>query len=199
MTLESTSRRIARLITEVFSPGILVAVLVLLVAWHSSRTVGQAVTYGLVSVASASVLPVLFILRGVRRGHWTDKHVTVHTQRRVPLTAVLASTVAGVAALALTGAPRELLALVAAMIASLLVAAPITVLTGWGVSIHALVAAGTVAALTVVFGPAVAAAAVVVAAVCWARVRLGEHTIGQVLAGAAIGTAATGILFPALL
>lgn len=193
-----SSIRLARLITEVFSPGILVAALLLLVAWHATDTITHAITYGLIAAAAASFLPLFYIIRGVRRGRWTDKHVVVHSQRRLPLLIILVSTVAGTGALALAGAPRELLALIASMVASLLVAVPITVLAHWGISIHALVAAGTVAALTVVFGPAMTIGWLLVVMVARARVRLGEHTAGQVLAGAVVGALATGVLFPLL-
>ncbi|WP_307873262.1 phosphoesterase PA-phosphatase [Paractinoplanes ovalisporus] len=181
-----------------FSPGILVAALLLFVAWHASDTVAQAVTYGLIAAAAASFLPVFYIIRGVRQGRWTDKHVVVHSQRRLPLLIILVSTVAGTAALALSGAPRELLALIASMVASLIVAIPITVFAHWGISIHALVAAGTVAALTVVLGPLATIGWLVVVTVCWARVRLGEHTAGHVLAGATVGALAMSALFPLL-
>ena len=191
--------RIARLITEILSPGILVAALLLLVAAHASDTITQALTWGLIAAGAASFLPLVYLIRGVRRGRWTDKHVTVHAQRGLPLLIILASTTAGTIGLAVAGAPRELLALIGSMVASLAVAVPITVFARWGISIHALVAAGTVAALTVVFGPLVTFAWPVVAAVAWARVRLGEHTVGQVLAGAAVGACATGVLFPLLL
>ncbi|MEU4690854.1 phosphoesterase PA-phosphatase [Actinoplanes sp. NPDC023714] len=188
----------ARLLTEIFSPGILVAGLLIAVAWHSAESVRQAVTMGLVAVASASLLPMYYILRGVRRRRWTDKHLVVHSQRRWPLLIILLSTAGGTATLALAGAPRQLLALIASMLASLLVAVPVTVLLRWGISIHALVAAGTVAALCVVFGPALAVLLPLAPAVGWARVALGEHTIGQVVAGGVLGAAATGLLFPLL-
>ena len=190
--------RVARWLTEALSPGILVAALLLGVAWHSASSPAQAITMGLIAAAAASFLPVFYILRGVRRRRWTDKHVVVHSQRRLPLLMVLLSTAGGTAALALAGAPRQLLALIASMLASLLIAVPVTILLRWGVSIHALVAAGTVGALCVVLGPVLAAGLPVAVAVGWARVRLGEHTTGQVLAGGALGLAATGLLFPVL-
>ena len=59
--------RPARLLTEIFSPGILVAALLIAVAWHSAASVRQAVTMGLIAVVSASLLPMYYILRGVRR------------------------------------------------------------------------------------------------------------------------------------
>ncbi|MEV0732262.1 phosphatase PAP2 family protein [Polymorphospora sp. NPDC050346] len=97
------------------------------------------------------------------------------------------------------GAPRQLLVLIACMAAALAVAAPITLLAKWKISIHALVAAGTAIALTVLVSPYFAVAWPLAALVGWSRVRLRDHTIAQVFAGAAIGAAATGALLPALL
>jgi membrane-associated phospholipid phosphatase len=134
----------------------------------------------------------------VRKGRLSDKHVVVHSQRRLPLLVILASTAAGTIGLAVAGAPRELLALIASMVASLLLAVPVTLIARWGISIHALVAAGTIAALTVIYGPLISLGWPMVIAVAWARVQLREHTIGQVVAGALVGAGATGILFPLL-
>nr|WP_229068744.1 phosphoesterase PA-phosphatase [Actinoplanes sp. DH11] len=192
------ARRVARALAEIFSPGYVVAALLLAVAATSAESLSQAITMVLIAVTATSVLPMFYIVRGVRRGRWTDKHVIVHSQRRWPLLIVLLSTAGGTVALALAGAPRQLLALIAAMLASLLVAVPITLLLHWGISIHALVAAGTAVALCVVFGPALLVTVPVAVAVGWARVRLGEHTTAQVVAGSLVGAAATGLLFPLL-
>lgn len=197
-TFLRVTSKTARVITEVFSPGYLVAALLLLVAWHASDTLGQALVFGLIAAVAAGLLPVLYILIDVRRGRLSDKHVIVHSQRRMPMLVILGSTAAGTAALALTGAPRELLALIGSMVLSLLVAVPITIFGHWGVSFHALVAAGAVAALVVVFGPLVHLGWVVVVAIAWARVELTEHTPAQVVVGALIGAAAMGFAFPLL-
>ena len=195
---EVPENRLARVLTEVLSPGVLVVGLLLAVAAVSSESPAQAVTMGLIAAAAAGILPMVYIVRGVRRRRWTDKHVTDHSQRRWPLLVVLLSTAGGTLALAVAGAPRELLALIASMVAALLIAVPVTVLLHWGISMHALVAAGTGIALCVVFGPPAAAGLPLAAAVGWARVKLGEHTAGQVVAGALVGAAATGLLFPLL-
>ncbi|MEV4344469.1 phosphoesterase PA-phosphatase [Actinoplanes sp. NPDC049596] len=195
----ASADRAARLITEVFSPGLLVAALLAVVVWHVADSLAEALTWGAIAIGAASLLPVLYILRGVRRGRWTDKHVIVHSQRRKPLLIILVSTATGIGALALAGAPRTLLMLIASMVLSLLVAVPVTLLFGWGVSIHALVAAGSVAALTVLHGwPVAAVGCVVVTAVGWARVRLKEHSLGQVVFGALVGALAMGVAFPLL-
>ena len=191
--------RAAKVLTEVLSPAVLVATVLLAVAWHAADTPGQALLWGLIAAAAASFIPITYIIRGVRRGHWTDKHVGERAQRKLPLLVCLLSTAAGALTLGLAGAPRELLALIASMVAALIVAVPVTLVARWKISIHALVAAGTAVALVVVGGPALLATWPLAAAVGWSRVHLRDHTPAQVLAGAAVGACATGLLFPALM
>ncbi|WP_067508983.1 phosphoesterase PA-phosphatase [Actinoplanes sp. TFC3] len=201
MTTQTSSParlRVAQLVTDVLSPAVLVAGLLLAVAWHAVEDPMQALLLGLVAAAAGSFIPISYILRGVRRGRWTDRHVTVREHRKLPILVCLVSTLAGTVLLALLGAPRELVALIASMMASLVVAWPVTVILRWKVSVHALVAAGAVGALGVVFGPALWLAFPLAVAVCWSRVVLRDHTVGQVVVGAAIGVVATCLLFPAL-
>jgi membrane-associated phospholipid phosphatase len=194
----SPRQRVARLVTDTLSPAVLVASVLLAVAWHSAPSPGRALVWGLVAAAAASFVPITYIVRGVRRGRWTDRHVGVRQQRKWPLLVCLVSTFAGTVLLAAVHAPRELVALIASMVAALLVALPITMVLRWKVSVHALVAAGTVVAGTVVFGPWLALTWPVAALVGWSRVALGDHTVAQVLGGAVIGVLATGVLMPAL-
>jgi hypothetical protein len=43
------------------------------------------VAWGLVAALSGSVLSMLFVLRGVRRGRLTDHHLRLREQRALPL------------------------------------------------------------------------------------------------------------------
>jgi membrane-associated phospholipid phosphatase len=193
-----TTGRAARLLTEILSPAVLVAVVLFAVAWASAESAMSALVMGVIAAAAASFLPIAYILRGVRRGAWTDRHVGVRDQRTLPMLVCLGSTASGTLALAAAGAPRDLLALIASMAAALVVATPITLLARWKISIHSLVAAGTAVTFTVVFGWALLFTWPLAAAVGWSRVRLGDHTTTQVLAGALVGACATGLLYPAL-
>lgn len=190
--------RVARLLTEVLSPAVLVAVVLFAVAGASAGSPVSALIMGVIAAAAASFLPIAYILRGVRRGAWTDRHVGVRGQRTLPMLVCLGSTASGTLALAAAGAPRDLLALIACMAAALAVATPITLLARWKISIHSLVAAGTAVTFTVVFGWTLLFTWPMAAAVGWSRVRLGDHTPAQVLAGAVVGACATGLLYPAL-
>lgn len=197
-TSGSPADRLARLLTEILSPAVLVAVVLFAVAWSSAESPRSALVMGVLAAAAASFFPIAYILCGVRRGSWTDRHVGNRAQRTVPMIVCLASTAAGTLALAAAGAPRDLLALIACMAAALTVATPITLLARWKISIHSLVAAGTAVAFTVVFGWALVFTWPMAAAVGWSRVRLNDHTPTQVLAGAVVGACATGLLYPAI-
>ena len=189
----SRAPRLGRLVTEVLAPAPTVAVLVLLVAWRSAPTAAEAVRWGALAVLFVSLVPFLYILRGVRRGGLTDHHVGVRQQRPIPLLVGAMSMLAGLIALALWGAPRDLIAVVAVvavgMIASLLVT------RFWKVSIHAAVVAGAVTVLLLVFGPALLVLAPLVPLVCWARVAVRDHTPAQTVAGATLGITVAALVF----
>src|SRR5215218_8302976 len=96
----SARLRLARLLTEVLAPAPTVAVLLLLVAWRSAPTTAEAARWGLLAALFASLVPFLYIVRGVRRGRLTDHHVRVREQRPLPLLVGIASVLAGLALLA---------------------------------------------------------------------------------------------------
>jgi hypothetical protein len=168
----------------------------LAVAWHSAATPAEALKWALLAAAFCSLLPMLYILRGVRRGRLTDHHVRVRRQRRGPLLVAVRSVLTGLALLVATGAPRDVVALVGAGAVGLFVAVAITLV--WKISVHVAVAAGAVVVLALVFGPALLALAPLVALCAWARVAVRDHTHAQVVVGAIVGAAVAGVAFPLL-
>ncbi len=187
-------RGVARVVTEVFAPGVLIAAQLVAVGWHAGQ--GGDRWWGLVAALFAAVIPFAYIVRQVHRGRLTDHHIAVREQRRLPLTVGVASVVAGLLVLVAAGAPRELLALVAAGAVGLAVCAGVT--HWWKLSIHSAVAAGTVVVLSTVYGHAMLGAAPIVAVIGWARVRMAAHTVAQVVAGAVVGALIAGTVFPAM-
>jgi hypothetical protein len=190
------SRRLARLVTEVLAPAPVIAALLLAVAWRSAATPGEALKWALLAAAFCSLLPMLYILRGVRRGRLTDHHVRLRRQRRGPLLVAVGSVLIGLTLLVATGAPRDVVALVGASAVGLFVAVAITLV--WRISVHVAVAAGAVVVLALVFGPALLALAPLVALCAWARVAVRDHMSAQVVAGAAAGATVAGVAFPLL-
>ncbi|MGK5682994.1 phosphoesterase PA-phosphatase [Actinoplanes sp. URMC 104] len=182
--------RTARIVTEVFAPGVLVGLLLLVVGLHAGSW------WGAPAALFTAGLPMAYVLRGVRRGELTDHHIPEREHRRGPLIFGMVCVAIGTTALLVLGAPRELLALLAAGIAGLVVFALVTAY--WKMSIHAGVAAGTVVVLIVVYGPVALAGVPLVPLICWSRVALRAHTVAQVVAGTLAGALIAGTVFPLL-
>jgi hypothetical protein len=53
------TKRLASIVTEVSSPGVLIVVQVLLAAWSSAPSAGRAVVFGGLAVVFASVFPMV--------------------------------------------------------------------------------------------------------------------------------------------
>lgn len=185
--------RLARILTEVFAPVVLVIGLLFAVAIHASPTLGKGLLYGAITAFFAGGLPYAILLLGIRRGHLGDRHITTRQERPAMMAIGLVSVTTGLVLTWWLGAPRALFALVAAMVAGITVSLAITLF--WKISIHAACAGGTLAILILEFGPAMWVILPLVLAIARARVMLGDHTVAQVLAGGVIGFAvAEGVM-----
>ncbi|MER6202080.1 hypothetical protein ABT234_32525 [Streptomyces sp. NPDC001586] len=177
--------RAARLITDGLDPKTWIIADTLLIGWHTGRLAG--IGWGLVGCLFAAGIPLAFIKYGIRRGRWADRHVGQRRQRIIVMAFIIASVATGTALLWAFGAPRTMIALIAAMLSTL--AALLAVTPAWKISVHAAVSSGSVAMLALTYGPWALLAYPVVAVVGWSRVELKDHTLGQVLVGAAVGGA----------
>ncbi len=192
----SSRIRFATFVTEVFSPVYLVAGLLLVVALHSASSTREAIALGVVAALFASLLPFVVLLRGVRSGRLNDRHLRKREQRPAMMVMGLTSVLIGSALLVAWGAPQELLALLAAMVAGLVTTLAVTLC--WKISIHAAVASGTAAILISVFGPFMLLTAPLVALIAWSRIVLTHHTLPQVVAGAVVGAVIAAGMFELL-
>ncbi len=191
-----TRRRLAQVVTEVCAPVVLSIGLLLIVGAASTPNPLVGLGWGLLAALFVGVIPYGFLLLGIRRGRWTDRHVRIREQRTVPLTFAIASVVVGVGVLAVSGAPQQLIALVIAGLTGLAVTVVLTL--AWKISIHTAVASGTATILFLVFGPALLLTWPLVAAVGWSRMELRDHSPAQVIAGAVVGTLVAAAVFTTL-
>jgi hypothetical protein len=175
---------LARAVTELLAPANLAVAQLLLVSWYNSPGLA-GLGWGLLTATFCGLIPYGIVIAGVRRRRWTDRHMRVRQQRPVPFLAAIASFLAGLALLVAMGAPRQLVALVVAMLTCL--AAALLVTLWWKLSLHTAAASGTAAILVLSFGPLLILALPAVGLVAWTRIRLGDHTLAQTLAGAALG------------
>ncbi|MFP8959319.1 phosphatase PAP2 family protein [Streptomyces nanhaiensis] len=190
-----TTIRTARLITDALAPANLVVAILLVIGWHSTRDL-TGLAWGLLAALFCGGIPFAIIMFGVRRGSWTDKHVRIREQRAVPLLATMASVLTGIALMTAFDAPREVFALVVAMLAGL--AMTILVTLWWKVSIHSAVAGGVVVVLVLAYGTWMAWLLLGVAVIGWSRVALRDHTPAQTVAGAILGGLAAAVVFDLL-
>ncbi|ANY07520.1 hypothetical protein [Pseudonocardia sp. HH130630-07] len=183
--------RVARVLTEVLAPSVVVALLPLAVAWAATGAVLPTVGWGLLVAATSSILPMAVIVWGARSGRWDGHHVRNREGRLIPFLVLIGLGLLGLGLLVVLDAPWLVVALDVIMLVLLLASAAITVV--WKVSMHTGVVAGATVVMAVVHGPWWWAAVLPAAAVAWSRVRLRDHTTGQVVAGALLGSAVGGL------
>jgi membrane-associated phospholipid phosphatase len=192
----SPGYRLARAVTEILAPAPVAGGLLVLVAWHSAANPLDALRWAVLAVLFAAVVPMAYIVVGVRRRQLSDRHVRMRRERPLPLMIGVASVVVGVVLLIQAGAPRDLIALEAAMAVGL--GSSLLVTLAWKISIHVAVVAGAIVILLLVLGPAAIALVPAIALVAWARVVLRDHTVGQTVAGGILGAAVAAIVFSIL-
>jgi membrane-associated phospholipid phosphatase len=197
MTTTTSARtpadRVARLLTEAFAPAHLVIGLLLLIGALSHPSPVRGLAWGALAALLVGALPYSWVLHAARQGRLTSKHVPDRRQRLRPLGIATAAALTGLALLYGFGAPRQLVALVIAMLTGLTVTATIT--HYWKISLHTAVAAGTATITIIVYGPVAVGGWAVVTATGWSRLHFREHTPAQVLAGAIVGSIIAAAVF----
>lgn len=193
----SMPHRVARVVAEVFAPAVCAGVVSITVSLTSSPTLVAGIVWTAVSAGFCALLPFWFMSHGARTGKWDTHHVRDRKDRIVPLSVSIASVAGGLAILLLGGAPRPVIALVAAMLVCLAMATVVT--KWWKMSLHAAIAAGSVGILALTFGPWWLLGLAVVALVAWSRMLTADHTGPQVAVGSVVGLALGGGLYALLL
>ena len=175
----------ARLVTNVLNPFVIFTVLYVLAAFAEAGF-GDAVLYVALELLAAAVVAG-YVLLMRRRKRVGDFWISARAERLVPAVVLLVTFVALLAALALSGAPRDLFMLTLSMgLASAAVAA---VTLFWKASAHCAVAGRAAVAGLLLLGSPGLVFLFAPPPVVWSRVALTAPTAPQVLAGAGIGAA----------
>lgn len=172
-------QKIARLVTEVFAPAVMITVFLLV-----SGIAAGAWWAGVIAALFAAVGPFAGIVIAKRLGRVTDHHVGDRRQRLPVFVASLVSIAVGLAVLVPLSAPRLVIAgLLTVTLGAVVVA---VVNTFWKLSVH--VAVVTVVAVALVSVSAWwAPVLLLIPLVGWSRVELRDHTVAQVAAGVPAG------------
>ncbi|WP_213571382.1 hypothetical protein [Rhodococcus sp. USK13] len=180
----------ARVLTEVGAPWVINIVTSMVIGF----SVGTAGWGAFVAVCTG-VVPMAVILFGMRRSRIGDHHVTQINERHLLIVVLLSVAVGGLIIQILGHAPIEMIAFMSAGLVALVVAAVITSIFHWKVSVHTGVSAGVTVVLALAVSPWWLLALVFTPLVGWSRVHLGDHTKGQVIVGSIAGAVAAGLTY----
>ncbi len=132
-------------------------------------------------------------LPGVRRGRYSDHHLSVRTQRLVPLIVGLACAASALILLLTLHASRALLATVTAVLVCGLCTLAIT--TRWKISFHLVGRLAPRLSSHFFSGQSELVLVPLVALVGWARWQLQAHTVAQALVGTTLAVVITVGMF----
>ena len=177
--------RVARVVSEVLAPIVVIPLVTIVVSVHSADTLLRGLGFAAVAVFFAAGLPYMALLAGVRHGRFADRQVRARAQRPALLAFTLASVVAGLVALQVLQAPRDLFALMAAMVAGM--AITLLVSNFWKISIHTSCVAGVIASLALLVDARAWWLSPLVVLTGWSRTLLRDHSIAQVAVGTVVG------------
>lgn len=177
-------RTVARVLTEVFQPPVVVTVL-LLVSPAVDPGFPGTIWAGLLGAFFVCILPMSYVLVMVKLGKITDHHVSDRRQRPMLLLLALVSVVAGLLVLQLLKGPVSVSAMIIALIAGIAILAVVSAF--WKMSGHASAIAAAAVIVVLMFGPLWLPVLLVVPAVGWSRVVVRAHTLAQVIAGSLFG------------
>ncbi len=177
-------RTVARVLTEVFQPPVVVTVLLLISPVIEPGFPGT-IWFGVLAAVFVCLLPLAYVLVMVRLGRITDHHVSDRRQRPALLLTTLVSVLAGLLLLQVLHAPLSVSVMILALIGGIAVLAVVSAF--WKMSGHASALAGTTVIAILMFGPAWLPLLLLVPAVGWSRLVLRAHTVAQVVIGSLSG------------
>lgn len=183
-----------RLISDILSPPVIWAVVAFPVAFKGADTPAQALLWALIYGVIVCLLPALYILSLAARGHITDIHMAVRTQRIRPFIVSIICTMLAWWVLRLLGAPPLLPMFTLFSLIQIAIMLAITLV--WQISMHTMSITGAVVIFGALYGPLVGLLLLpLIAVVGAARIKLNRHTPAQVVAGGLVGGVATFCMF----
>jgi membrane-associated phospholipid phosphatase len=192
--VEGRGEKLAHVISLLANPLFVAIPTQGIVAFSTAPTALEALLWWMITLIM-SIVPFLFIRRGVKLGHLSDAHVSRREQRLVPLLVGIGSVIIALISLLLLHTSRSMIATLSATIIVLSIAAGITKF--WTkISFHLIGVAGAVTVFGILFGPLIGfLLAPLILLVGWARWLVRAHTPAQALAGTVLAVSVTITIF----
>jgi|SRR5215467_12516960 len=180
---ETTAEKIAHRISVVGNPLFVALPFFLFVAWKTAPDWPHALLLWIITAAGVTGIPFFFIRWGVRKGTYTDDHVSVREQRLIPFSVGLGGMILVFLLLILLGAARPYLASLTSALVSLALVMAITQLARYKVSLHMVGITGSVTLCSLLFSPWFLLLTPLVLLLGWARWQVRAHTVLQACTG----------------
>jgi hypothetical protein len=193
-SLRSPGDRFAYVLSQCSSPFIVGLLVLGYVALSTAPTVLRGCAW-LAVIALGLLVPFGVIWWGVKKGKWTDLHVSRRSERLIPLLVGLLALAGMLVGLLLLAASRPLVATLVAVLISFSLATLITQVGKYKISLHIDSATGAVAVFCWLVNPAFLLLVPLVVLIAWARWKLEAHTPLQALAGAALAVTVVAIVY----
>lgn len=188
---ETPGERIAHAISVMGNPLFVALPLFLLVAWQTAPDVPHALLWWLVTSVGVTGVPFFFIRRGVRRGTYTDDHVSVREQRLIPLSVGLAGMVLVFLFLILLHVARPFIATLTSALVALALAIAVTQFARYKISLHMVGITGAITICSLLLSPLFLILSPLVFLVGWARWKVHAHTPLQACLGVVLAVIVT--------
>ena len=185
----------ARFVSRYLNPLFWSGTVLLAAALRGAVNWWQGLSWALFTIVMTTILPLVYMIHQLRRGVFSDFHITRREERLKPSLLLMVFLVATVptAALWLFDGPLALRAVFTAGLVMVFVTVAITFF--WKISQHVMGISSMAAMLTMLLGPFAAPSFLLVPIVAWARITVGAHTKAQTIFGALLGLVVSWAVF----
>ena len=179
--MNSFKTTFARIVSTVFVPPSFTIIVFTLFAFTLEADPIKRIVTILVALIFGFILPIILFLHYKKKGLIADIDASIKEERTIPMLISVLFFIAGLIILIFFDVNIITIAFWFCYISNTLITVLIN--SNWKISAHTMGAAGPLAAVTYVFGPAALLFSVIVFLVGWSRIQLKCHTFAQVLAG----------------
>jgi membrane-associated phospholipid phosphatase len=185
--------RLARLISNINNPFLVIIVVLLMLAFKATYTTTDAVKWAAISLV-LSVLPIfILIVSMIRRKKLDGLFVNPREQRNVIYGLASLLSALGCGLLWYLKAPRLLSVTFTAGLAAIVIF--MTINYFWKISLHTAFTAATVMVVSLVYGVAAVWTLILLPLVAWSRIELKQHSLIQVISATLLAAGIVAAVF----